>query len=187
MGGPHLFGTIPEVPEEEEGSPTTGDGVSRAKRPGDKSGNSTKKNGLANKQLNGTNQRLDDPSNPKFNTTTGQTVELGKPAREFPPTEEENLSTNQPSPGVVTTTTTPKPNQGPGGSPMLIQKQNSSQASPSPHFSPVPQIQVIDPNIELMKKQEAEKLRIQKEQLENQQKQLAEQQANAQRQQAEMV
>ena len=105
----------------------------------------------------------------------------------FPPTEEENLSTNQPSPGVVTTTTTPKPNQGPGGSPMLIQKQNSSQASPSPHFSPVPQIQVIDPNIELMKKQEAEKLRIQKEQLENQQKQLAEQQANAQRQQAEMV
>ena len=32
--GPHLFGTIPEVPEEEEGSPTTGDGVSRAKRPG---------------------------------------------------------------------------------------------------------------------------------------------------------
>ena len=105
----------------------------------------------------------------------------------FPPTEEENLSTNQPSPGVVMTTTTPKPNQGPGGSPMLIQKQNSSQASPSPHFSPVPQIQVIDPNIELMKKQEAEKLRIQKEQLENQQKQLAEQQANAQRQQAEMV
>ena len=69
---------------------------------------------------------------------------------------------------------------------MLIQKQNSSQG-PSPHFSPVPQIQVIDPNIELMKKQEAEKLRIQKEQLENQQKQLAEQQANAQRQQAEMV
>merc|ERR1712129_528206 len=120
----------------------------------------------------------------------GQTVELGKPAREmrkFPTNEEENLSTNQPSPGVVTTTTTPKPNQGPGGSPMLIQKQNSQGSHQSPHFSPVPQIQVIDPNIELMKKQEAEKLRIQKEQLENQQRQLAEQQANAQRQQAEMV
>ena len=29
--------------------------------------------------------RLDDPSNPKFNTTTGQTVELGKPAREVSP------------------------------------------------------------------------------------------------------
>ena len=68
---------------------------------------------------------------------------------------------------------------------MLIQKQNSQGSHQSPHFSPVPVIQ-IDPNIELMKKQEAEKLRIQKEQLENQQRQLAEQQANAQRQQAEV-
>merc|ERR1711971_695458 len=87
------------------GGPGMGPGPDGFFDPSDKSGNSTKKNGLANKQLNGTNQRLDDPSNPKFNTTTGQTVELGKPAREFPPTEEENLSTNQPSPGVVTTTT----------------------------------------------------------------------------------